>query len=140
MNIGKIFTLLCAMILSVCLVFAISSLTVLRNAVAETDRVRQETEQMLAVYQKSEETAAIPVQADPLKDQPSETPPAAEPQGFCLREERGKVGIFTSDNHLIALTDISVDLLPLSDQELLRAGIRLDSWSDLRSALDDFGG
>ena len=40
MNIGKIFTLLCAMILSVCLVFAISSLTVLRNAVAETDRVK----------------------------------------------------------------------------------------------------
>ena len=97
MNIGRIFTLLCAMILSVCLVFSISSLTVLRNAVAETDRVRQKTEQMLAVYQKSEETEAIPVQADPLKDQPvEEATPTSEPQGFLLREERGRIGIFTS--------------------------------------------
>ena len=140
MNIGKLLTIVCAMILSVCLVFSISALTVLRNAVAEADRVRQETEQMLAVYKKSDEPDAIPVQADPLKDQPSEPQPGPEPQGFCLREMCGRIGIFTSDDHLIALTDVNVDLLPLSDQESLRAGIRLDSWTELRAALDDFGG
>ena len=96
MNIGKVFTILCAMILSVCLVFAISALTVLRNAVAETDKIRKDTEQMLAAFGKDSETDAIPVQATPTEST-AETQPPAELHEFCLREERGKIGIFTSD-------------------------------------------
>ena len=50
MNRARIILILCVSLLSVCLVFAITALTALRNAVAEQGQVRREAQSMLSDF------------------------------------------------------------------------------------------
>lgn len=138
MNRARIILILCVSLLCVCLVFAITALTALRNAVAETGQVRREAQSMLSdfdvVLREAQDAAAG-----------TTTPDDAQQVGvlydrFCVCESGGQVAIYTESGELVRLTGISVAALPKSDRDALRDGIRFTSWKEVLALLQDWGG
>ena len=146
MSIGRVFMILCGMILAVCLVFSVSALTVLRTAVAETDRVRKSAQEMVERLEENEKNAS---EALPVQGKADETESESEPEssgaetasaGYLLRECNGKIGIFTADGDLIRMEETSVETLPPRDREALQNGIPAKDWREVLSLLQDLGG
>lgn len=134
MDFPRIALMLCVFLLAVCLVFSISALTVLRNAVSETDQVRKEAQELLADFEQqlredeadgqSPTAPSIPV--DVLYD------------SLCMRESEGRIAIYTSDGYLVRILDVSVDTLPEADRKALRDGISVSSWKELLALIQDY--
>ncbi len=130
MDTSKILLLLCCFILIVCLTFCISTLTVLRNTVDESRAVQTEAaelvnemESLLSEYRDG----AIPVLGE-----------TSDTDRFILRELDGRIGVYTIDNYLLHVLDVSIDTLPPSDREALAVGIPLSSWKELISWIQDY--
>lgn len=138
MNRTRIILILCVSLLCVCLVFAITALTALRNAIAETGQVRRDAQSMLseldvALRENQDATAGTSKSDD------------AQQVGvlydrFCVRESGGQVAVYTESGELVRLTDISVSALPKSDRDALRDGIRFTSWKEVLALLQDWEG
>lgn len=136
MNRTRIILILCVSLLCVCLVFAITALTALRNAIAETGQVRRDAQSMLseldvALRENQDATAGTSKSDD------------AQQVGvlydrFCVRESGGQVAVYTESGELVRLTDISVSALPKSDRDALRDGIRFTSWKEVLALLQDW--
>lgn len=136
MNRTRIMLILCVSLLCVCLVFAITALTALRNAVAETGRVRNDAQSML-----EELDAAL--RTDRNTETDAAKSDSAQQVGvlydrFCVRESGGQVAIYTESGELVRLTGISVSALPKSDRDALRDGIRFTSWKEVLALLQDW--
>ncbi len=141
MDISKIMTALCGFTLAICLTLSITTLTVLRNAVKENDAVQKEAQSLVD---------GLNEYADQLRQEESDDdslPTSADPSGtvtvssvFTVRESGGKIGVYTQEGYLIRLLDVSVDSLPPADREALRNGIRAESWKELLSLMEDYGG
>lgn len=138
MNWTRLILILCVFLLCACLVFAVTALTVLRNAVAETGQVRNEAQSMLDGMKNVL-----------LKKQEPETnsPDTANAQQvgvlydrFFVRDAGGQVAVYTASGELVRLTDIPVSSLPSADREALREGIHFTSWKEVLALLEDFGG
>lgn len=138
MNWTRLILILCVFLLCACLAFAITALTALRNAVAETGQVRREAQSMLDGVEDILRTTKASgtdsgsggdaQQVGVLYDQ------------FCIRESGGQVAVFTASGELVRLTGISVAALPKADREALRDGIRLTSWKEVLALLEDLEG
>ena len=109
MNWTRLILILCVFLLCACLVFAVTALTVLRNAVAETGQVRNEAQSMLDGMKNVL-----------LKKQEPETnsPDTANAQQvgvlydrFFVRDAGGQVAVYTASGELVRLTDIPVSSL-----------------------------
>lgn len=137
MDFSRIALLLCVLLLAVCLVFSISALMVLRNAVSETDQMRLEAQEMLDDFggylkdqelNAGEEETAPTVPVDVLYDT------------FCIRESGGKIAVYTADGYLVRLFDVPVDTLPEADRKALQEGISVSSWKELLALIQDYTG
>lgn len=137
MNRTRIILILCVFLLCACLVFAVTALTVLRNAVAETGQVRRDAQSML----DDMEDVLRQARTDPPK-QPEDSDNAQQVgvlyDRFCIRESNGRVAVYTESGELVRLTDIPVATLPRSDRDALRNGIRFTSWKEVLSLLQDW--
>ncbi|HBF15103.1 MAG TPA: hypothetical protein DDW30_05380 [Clostridiales bacterium] len=138
MNRSRIILILCVSLLCVCLVFAITALTSLRNAIAETGQVRREAQSMLAdldvALRENQNTSAGAATDDDAQQ-------VGVLYGhFCVRESGGQVAVYTDSGELVSLTGISVSALPKSDRDALRDGIRFTSWKEVLALLQDWGG
>ena len=137
MNRTRIILILCVFLLCACLVFAVTALTVLRNAVAETGQVRRDAQSML----DDMEDVLRQARTDPPK-QPEDSGDAQQVgvlyDRFCIRESNGRVAVYTESGELVRLTDIPVATLPRSDRDALRDGIRFTSWKEVLSLLQDW--
>ena len=116
--------------------FAITALTSLRNAVAETGQVREEAQAML-------EELDDRLRAQPTGSVDNPEPDDARQVGilydqFCVRESGGLVAVYTASGELVRRTDIPVSALPKSDREALQEGIRFTSWKEVLSLLQDW--
>ncbi len=141
MDASKTMLAICAGILIICLFFCITALTTLRNTVDENETWRAEAQTLVEELNGCIES---------LKTQngSSVSPPTSEPSlevdatqdGYCLREVNGKIGAYTDDGLLIRTFDVSVATLPAAERELLRQGIRLDSWQEIGLLVQDYGG
>ena len=139
MDLARVSLILCVFLLAVCLVFSVSALTVLRNAVSEADRVRVKAQDLLNDFGD---------QMDQLKEPESTQPPDGEGSvpvdilcdSFCMRESEGKIAIYTSDGYLVRQLDIMVDTLPEADRSALKEGIYLSSWKELLALVQDYTG
>lgn len=153
LHFGKIFTAVCGMILSVCLVFSITALTSLRNAISETDSVRKRTEALLEQLRETESNVARAVQAIPQNPpkEPEQEKEAEIPQDdavsvdilyqpFEIREKDGKIAVFSEDGYLLRTLNVPVSTLPAADRDALANGIRVTSWRELQALIEDFGG
>lgn len=137
MNRTRIILILCVFLLCACLVFAVTALTVLRNAVAETGQVRRDAQSMLDDL----EDVLLQARTDSQK-QPEESRDARQVgvlyDRFCIRESNGRVAVYTESGELVRLTDIPTATLPRSDRDALRNGIRFTSWKEVLSLLQDW--
>ncbi len=137
MDFPRIALILCVFLLAVCLVFSISALTVLRNAVSEADQVRKEAQELLADFEEQlreqeelngQDPADPSIPVDVLYD------------NFCMRESGGRIAIYTSDGYLVRILDVMVDTLPESDRKALQDGISVSSWKELLALIQDYTG
>lgn len=138
MNRTRIILILCVSLLCVCLVFAITALTALRNAIAETGQVRRDAQSMLSeldvALRENQDAAAGTSKSDDAQQV------GVLYDRFCVRESGGQVAVYTESGELVRLTDISVSALPKSDRDALRDGIRFTSWKEVLALLQDWEG
>ena len=137
MDRSRIVLLLCILLLSVCLVFAVTALMVLRNAVSETDRVRVQAQELLDSLSGELEQA---LQAGGTNAPAESVPADVLYDSLCIRESGGKIAVYTADGYLVRLFDVRVDTLPEADRAALREGISVSSWKELLSVIQDYTG
>lgn len=138
MNWTRLILILCVFLLCACLVFAITALTVLRNAVAETGQVRSEAQSMLDDMEEALLASRTAGTDAPAADDAQQVGVLYDQ--FCVREAGGQVAVYTASGELVRLTDIPVSALPQTDRDALRDGIRFTSWKEVLALLEDFGG
>lgn len=139
MDISKVFTAICGLMLAVCLTLSITALTTLRTAIKESDATQRQAEALadelrecVEMLDRQSETDSLPTSATPESDTVKST-------AFVLREAGGVIGVYTDDGYLIRLTEVRVDHLPEQDRQRLHDGIRSESWKDILSLLQDYG-
>ena len=94
----------------------------------------------LAAIPRMERLAVLP-QAAEEKELPASSSPAsqAEPAGYLLGEYNGRVSVLTPDTREPEMIfDIFVRTLPEMDQELLRQGIRVETYEELTRLIEDY--
>lgn len=140
MDASKILLVICAFALIVCLTLCITTLAVLRNAVAENGTLQSEATALverldgcverLDGYTPEAEDGSIEVSggADTSKVEKS----------FCLRESNGSIGVYTTDGYLIKVLDVSPSTLPKAAREALQKGITVGSWEELIGMIQDY--
>jgi hypothetical protein len=139
MDISKLLAVLCCFVLIVCLTLSITTLVVLRNAVAENGALQNEAEALVAelngcvdvLNQSIEQETSVPTVNDTTKTD-------VLSDAFCIREVNGKIGVYTSDGYLIRLLEVNVDTLPQKDREALKKGIVINSWRELIAIIQDY--
>ncbi len=137
MDVSKILLAVSALLLAVCLVLSISTLTSLRHAVAENKEVQLHTAltvESLGAYvevlnQSSEKEPSVEVSAD--------ADPVPTKGGFTLRLCDEKLCIFTADGYLVKTIDLSPETLPPSVRESLAKGISAEDWQSLLKLIED---
>lgn len=138
MDTPKIFIAVCGLILAVCLVLSVTTLTVLRNATVEQEQVQRQAEALVDNVKGQIERLE--------KMQPSETDSrptsAAGNEGkaaFILRDANGLLAVYTEDGYLVLMSERETTHLPATDRERLREGIRRESWQEMLALMQDFG-
>lgn len=136
MNWTRLILILCVFLLCICLVFSITAMTVLRNAVAETGKVRNEAQSLLndfGAYLEEQERQVSRTGSDEPAKQVS-----VLYDTFCVQESGGWVAIYTGSGELVRLTDIPVAALPQADRAALKEGIRFSSWKEVLALMQDY--
>lgn len=128
----KWLTGICAVFMAVSLTLAVLTLILLRRdiraCIVPASEPMQE-EPTVAEENSGAKTAEEPeksVDADVLYDV------------FCVRETRGKIGIFTSEGYLVRMLDVDVSTLPEADRSALASGIAVTSWDELIALIQDY--
>lgn len=57
---------------------------------------------------------------------------------FCVREENGKIGVYTEEGYLIRSLSVNVQTLPEADRAALKNGIEIHSWRELIALIQDY--
>ena len=82
----------------------------------------------------------LTISTDAASDPHVDTSCNSTASSYILRETEGKIGIYTPNNTLIKILDISVLSLPLADRQMLSEGISISTEQDLLNILQDYGG
>jgi len=135
MDMTKLFTVICAFLLIVCLVFSITSLVSLRHALAENDALQTQTEELNARLDDCVDQLNRQLEEHFLPT--SATPTANEPTLY-VREVNGKVGVFTQEGEMLYPVDLSSLTLPPAEREALAKGIEVHGWKALLALIRDY--
>ena len=138
MDTSKILTILCAFILVVCLTLCITSLVTLRNAIEENEAVQSSAMEIVAELDHYLDTLQ---KTDFNEDDVSVsvTPSETECCYFLIRATDYGIGIYSTEGYLIKQLNVAVSSLPLQDQQLLKEGIKAESWKEIISYIQDYG-
>ena len=138
MDASKILLVICAFALIVCLTLCITTLAVLRNAVAENGTLQSEATvlverrdgcvERLDGYTSEDGSIEVSGGADTSKKE----------NGFCLRENNGSIGVYTIDGYLIKILDVSPSTLPKAAREALQKGVTVGSWEEMIGLMQDY--
>lgn len=138
MDATRAFSILCALLLLVTLTLSITTLVVLRNAVAESEAALQAAGGLIEKL----DVAVGVLKEDSIFTSTDEEEPSTEAdvlyQKFSMRETNGKIGVYTEDGFLVRIIDVNVNLLPQSERDALREGITVNSWRELAALIQDF--
>ena len=141
MEISKVFTLLCAFMLIICLALTVTSAVVLKNAVEESQEWQLRAQTILEsveVFQRNDDlTEAAPTDPPVTEDEES-TEADILYNKFYIREVNGKIGVYCDEGQLIRMIDVPVSLLSSRDQKKLKEGIRVNSWNELIALIQDY--
>lgn len=132
-DISAMVAVLCVFLLALCLVLSISTLTVLRRTVEESNAALLEAHAYLRAWEDS---------LSPPQAMPEDTAVNASPAktGYWIRAIHHRVAVYTADGELVYLTDISPALLPKADRDALQEGIYTATWGEMRELITDYGG
>lgn len=132
MNISKFFTVICAFVLIVCLVLSITTLIVLRNAIAENQALQRRAEGLIGELDRSVNSLAI-------YEENTDLPTAAEPrEHYVVSLWQDCIAVFSSEGELIYCSSLSALLLPPSERRLLEKGIVVKDLSELIKLFSDY--
>ena len=136
MDVTRILNFGCALLLMVCLIFSVVSITKMQTAVAENAAMQEEARALLQTLdgelsklKQENDSASIPTAT------PNETTPT---QSYRIQSVGEKIGVYTADGTLVRLIDINPATLPRADREALENGISVDSWERALSYLADY--
>ena len=136
MDISRIVSAACVVLLTLCFLLSICTVTVLRKAVIQSTDACFEMQSYIENLDAAPKAESLPVQ-DTEAD--SSVPVDVLADRFCIRESNGRVAIYTDDGYLIRLLEISVETLPAADRLALQQGIYRSSWKEVLDLMEDFG-
>ena len=136
MDISRIISVTCVLILALCLILSVCVMSFLKNAVTESTAA---CAQMQSLLERANEQLESP--KPPIEDTKVDNSIPADVlyHQFCMREANGKIAIYTSDGYLVQILDLTVAALPEADQSALREGICVSSWREVLALMQDFG-
>jgi len=138
MDTSKILMILCAFILVVCLTMCITTLVVLRNAIAENESIQ--TGSMILMEELDDCLSRLEEKNDEENSIPTVGDGGEEAYFFLLRATENGIGIYSADGYLIQLLDISPLTLPAADRLILEKGLKVSSWQEMISLIEDYHG
>lgn len=140
MDATKIFTVLCAFLLIICLTLSITSLVVMRHAVSESEAWLDRAEIMVGKFDtaESEPTEKSDTTAPVTDTDPPDAGVDVLYHRFCLREVNGKIGVYTEEGYLVRMLDVAIKTLSERDQAALAGGIWVNSWRELIERIEDY--
>ncbi len=137
MDTTKIFTILCAFLLLICLVLTLTTLVIMRQALDKSMAFQSQAAALVRAWFPTQEPT------DKAPDG-SADPPANDMAAdvlynrFTLKEHNGKVGVYSEEGYLIRTFDISVSTLPREAREALESGVTFHSWRELIELIEDY--
>ena len=137
MDTSKFFTVLCAILLLICLCLTLATVAVLRFTLNKAQGM-QESAAVLSdvILSQSPDTAPEEESAPPL---PDEDVAADILYGsFVLKERNGEIGVYGEDGRLIRTFAVRVSTLPREAREALRRGVTFHSWRELMALIEDY--
>lgn len=139
MDTSKILAILCCFVLIVCLVLSISTLVVLRNAIAENEVLQNDAKELVSELDGYvEELNQSKPNNDSISASVNTDQNGTKWDSFCIKETNGQIGIYASDGTLLKVLDISVSALPPADRDALAKGIQINSWRELIALVQDY--
>ena len=140
MDTSKLFAILCAFLLLICITFSITSLVLLRNTIDATDARLETADVLLAdlsvsIEKWKKENDSVSVSTDTDSD---ELDADILYHRFILRETGDRIGVYTANGHLIRTIETIVSTLPPAERDALSAGICVDSWEELFERIQDY--
>ncbi len=139
MDTSKLLAILCCFVLIVCLVLSISTLVVLRNAIAENEVLQNDAKELVSELDGYvEELNQNKPNDDSISASVNTEQSGTKWDSFCIKETNGLIGIYASDGTLLKVLDISVSTLPPADRNALSKGIQIDSWRELIALMQDY--
>ena len=137
---SKILTVLGSMLLAVCLTLSITTLVVLRNAVSENQVLQEDVRDCISELDGYVEDLKETTEKDSVSTSTNIDNTQTKQDGFCIRAEGKKIGVYTTDGYLVRILDVSLDTLPSADRELLTTGISVTSWNEALDVIQDYEG
>lgn len=139
MDTSKLLAILCCFVLIVCLVLSISTLVVLRNAIAENEVLQNDAKELVSELDGYvEELNQSKPSDDSISASVNTDQNGTKWDSFCIKETNGQIGIYASDGTLLKVLDISVSALPPADRDALAKGIQINSWRELIALVQDY--
>ena len=141
MDISRIVSVTCVLLLSLCFLIAVYTVTVLKNTLKESTETNLELKAFVETLENDLDTVAPESAKEDLSNDKTDSslPVDVLANQFCIRETNGRVAIYTADGYLIRLLDLSTDTLPSADRLALQQGIYLSSRKEVLALMEDFG-
>ena len=138
MDISRIVSVACVLLLSLCCLLSIYAVAVLRSALMESTEACFEVK---AILETMETEPVVSTEGNTLSESDSDSslPVDVLADQFCIRETNGRIAIYTADGYLIRLLERSAETLPHADRLALQQGIYLSSWKEVLALMEDFG-
>ncbi|MBR2721933.1 MAG: hypothetical protein IKB75_04055 [Clostridia bacterium] len=140
MDVPKILIALCGLILLICLTLSITTLSSLRNAIAENGLIVEEAEELIDqldgyvdVFSQAAKDEADLENADILVDA------TQKESQFMIKEINGKIAIYTAQGQFLFESDTHVSTLPAKEREEIRQGILCSTLEELLLRMQDYG-
>jgi hypothetical protein len=138
MDFSKIIAVISAFVLIVCLVLSMTTLVVLRNAVAENGQVQKEARTLVDELNVSVERLETTTDSALKNENQSDVPTGADPERFTLREYEGKIAVYAEDGVILHWVNVNLDLLPKNERAALKEGVEVEGVASLLSHLQDY--
>lgn len=139
MDVSKVFALLCAFLLVICLSLSITTVALLHNTARQGEEWQSRADAVIETLENfsNENTEDTPEAETDVESSPSVDADILY-QRLCMREVGGKIGIYSEDGYLIRMLDVEVQTLSKKDREELSKGIYVNSWRELVSLIQDY--
>ena len=134
MDVSRMIIAICGFALSVCLFLSIGALSGLRHAMAQSNQMQEEAEELIErLDDRLQELDSIPTDLQPA---PSEE--TKEEQEYLISSVNRMIGVYSKNGTLLRILDVSIDSLPKTERERLQTGILAASWQEVETLLADY--